>query len=99
MSMSNTEKIVKGIRRKFSTEEKMRIVLDGLRGESSIAELWQTDFTYFRVIGRGWHFLSMILDDYSRYIITWRLTTTMAAADVTGRKASLKKRADWSKRV
>ena len=39
MSLSNTEKIVKGIRRKFSTEEKMRIVLDGLRGESSIAEL------------------------------------------------------------
>ena len=41
--MSNTEKIVKGIcrntRRKFSTEEKIRIVLDGLRGESSIAEL------------------------------------------------------------
>ena len=43
MSMSNTEKIVKGIcrntRRKFSTEEKIRIVLDGLRGESSVAEL------------------------------------------------------------
>ena len=43
MSMSNTEKTVKDIlrknRRKFSTEEKTRIVLDGLRGESSIAEL------------------------------------------------------------
>jgi transposase len=43
MSMSNTEKSVKDIRRntrrKFSTEEKIRIVLDGLRGESSIAEL------------------------------------------------------------
>jgi len=43
MSMSNTEKRVKDIRRntrrKFSTEEKIRIVLDGLRGESSIAEL------------------------------------------------------------
>ena len=39
MSMSNTEKTVKDIRRKFSTEEKIRIVLDGLRGESSIAEL------------------------------------------------------------
>ena len=43
MSMSNTEKMVKDIRRKtrrkFSTEEKIRIVLDGLRGESSIAEL------------------------------------------------------------
>jgi len=41
MSMSNTEKAVKDIRRKtrrkFSTEEKIRIVLEGLRGESSIA--------------------------------------------------------------
>jgi len=32
---------------------------------------------------RGWYFLSTILDDYSRYIISWRLTTTMAASDVT----------------
>ena len=43
MSMSNTEKTVKDIRRntrrKFSTEEKIRIVLEGLRGESSITEL------------------------------------------------------------
>ena len=43
MSMSNTEKAVKDIRRKtrrkFSTEEKIRIVLDGLRGGSSTAEL------------------------------------------------------------
>ena len=40
MSMSNTEKTVKDIRRKtrrkFSTEEKIRIVLDGLRGESAV---------------------------------------------------------------
>ena len=50
---------------------------------SQVHELWQTDFTYFRVVGWGWYFLSTILDDYSRYIITWRLTTTMAAADVT----------------
>ena len=43
MSMSNTEKAVKDNRRKtrrnYSTEEKIRIVLDGLRGEISIAEL------------------------------------------------------------
>ncbi len=32
MSMSNTENPVKDIRRKLSTEEKIRIVLDGLRG-------------------------------------------------------------------
>ena len=45
--------------------------------------MWQTDFTYFRVVGWGWYFLSTVLDDYSRYIISWRLTTTMAASDVT----------------
>ena len=43
MSLSNTEKQVKDIRRKtgrkFSSEGKIRIVLDGLRGEYSIAEL------------------------------------------------------------
>jgi putative transposase len=39
--------------------------------------------TLLRIIGWGWYFLSTILDDYSRYIISWRLTTTMAASDVT----------------
>ncbi len=43
MNMSNTTKRAREIhrktRRKFSSEEKIRIVLDGLRGESSIAEL------------------------------------------------------------
>jgi transposase-like protein len=32
-------------------------------------EMWQTDFTYLKVIGWGWFYLSTILDDYSRYII------------------------------
>jgi putative transposase len=46
-------------------------------------QLWQTDFTYLKVIGWGWFYLSTVLDDYSRYIIAWRLCTTMRAADVT----------------
>jgi transposase InsO family protein len=46
-------------------------------------QLWQTDFTYLKVIGWGWFYLSTILDDYSRYIIAWRLCTTMRAGDVT----------------
>lgn len=47
-----------------------------------IHELWQTDFTYLRVTGWGWYYLSSVLDDYSRYIITWKLYRGMAAEDV-----------------
>jgi len=36
-----------------------------------INELWQTDFSYFKV-----------MDDYSRYIIAWQLCRTMQAEDV-----------------
>jgi putative transposase len=46
-------------------------------------QLWQTDFTYLKVTGWGWYYLSTVLDDFSRYIIAWKLCTTMAAADVT----------------
>src|SRR5579863_1228526 len=45
-------------------------------------QLWQTDFTYLKVIGWGWFYLSTILDDFSRYIIAWKLCTTMKADDV-----------------
>nr|WP_128095035.1 IS3 family transposase [Brucella pituitosa] len=46
-------------------------------------EMWQTDFTYLKVIGWGWFYLSTILDDYSRYIIAWKLCTSMKVDDVT----------------
>ena len=43
MSSSDPESVVREIRRKtrrrFSSEEKIRIVLEGLKGEESIAEL------------------------------------------------------------
>ena len=50
---------------------------------TAINEMWQTDFTYFKIIGWGWFYLSTILDDYSRYIIGWKLCTNMRAEDVT----------------
>ena len=48
-----------------------------------VHELWQTDFTYMRVIDWGWYYLSTILDDFSRYVIAWELRRGMAAEDVT----------------
>lgn len=32
-----------------------------------VHELWQTDFTHFKILGWGWYYLSTILDDYSRF--------------------------------
>jgi len=46
-------------------------------------QMWQTDFTYFKILGWGWYYLSTILDDYSRYIVSWKLCTNMKVKDVT----------------
>ena len=47
-----------------------------------VHQMWQTDFTYFKILGWGWYYLSTILDDYSRYIIHWELCENMKAEDV-----------------
>lgn len=46
--------------------------------------LWQTDFTQFKVSGWGYYYLSTVLDDFSRYILAWKLTTGMSHTDVQG---------------
>ena len=50
---------------------------------TAINQMWQTDFTYFKTMGWGWIYLSTVLDDVSRYIISWKLCTTMKTSDVT----------------
>jgi putative transposase len=47
-----------------------------------VNEMWQTDFTYFKIIGWGWYYLSTVLDDFSRFIIHWQLGPTMKETDV-----------------
>jgi putative transposase len=47
-----------------------------------VNQLWQTDFTYLKVIHWGWYYLSTVMDDYSRYILAWRLCSGMSADDV-----------------
>lgn len=47
-----------------------------------VHQMWQTDFTYFKIVGWGWYYLSTVLDDYSRYIIHWELCNSMNAEDV-----------------
>lgn len=46
-----------------------------------VNEMWQTDFSYFKIIGWGNYFLSTVLDDYSRFIIAWELKENMKAQD------------------
>ena len=46
-------------------------------------QLWQTDFTYLKITGWGWHYLSTVLDDFSRFIVAWKLCATMKAQDVS----------------
>ena len=47
-----------------------------------INELWQTDFTWLKVIQWGWYYLSTVMDDYSRFILAWRLCKGMSTDEV-----------------
>ncbi len=65
---------------------------------TAINQLWQTDFTYLKVTGWGWYYLSTVLDDYSRYIISWRLCQSMSARDVSATLNDALKRAKLSRK-
>jgi putative transposase len=49
-----------------------------------VYELWQTDFSQFKVLGWSYYYLylSTVLDNFSRYIVAWKLSKTMKAEDV-----------------
>lgn len=89
----HAQAIKRQAQRKFAAEETIRIVPEGLRGKYSIAglrrcegiapgQLWQTDFTCLKVIGRGWFKFSTVLDKFSRLMIAWRPCAGIAPSDV-----------------
>lgn len=49
---------------------------------SRINEMWQADFTYFKVLDWGWYYLLSVMDDFARYILGWKLYPSMTSDDV-----------------
>ena len=41
--------------------------------------LWATDASYFKVVGWGYYCLVTVMDDYSRFILAWKLQKDMSA--------------------
>ena len=41
--------------------------------------MWATDASHFRVSGWGFYYLVTVMDDFSRFIIAWRLQTDMTS--------------------
>jgi transposase InsO family protein len=83
ISESSVYRILK--RHDLITSPLFEIVTAGKEFEhktTHVHEMWQTDFTQLKVVNWGWYYLCTILDDYSRYIIAWRLSTTMGASDI-----------------
>jgi RNA-directed DNA polymerase len=83
ISESSTDRILKGFDLVESPAFRVMSAAEKYQHPTKhIHELWQTDFTYFKIQGWGWYYLSTALDDFSRYIIAWKLTPTMSASDV-----------------
>jgi transposase InsO family protein len=42
-------------------------------------QMWATDASYFRIVGWGYYYLVTVMDDYSRFILGWKLQKDMTA--------------------
>jgi len=41
--------------------------------------MWATDASYFRVVGWGYYYMVTVMDDYSRFILAWKLQLDMTS--------------------
>jgi len=42
-------------------------------------EMWATDASYFRVIGWGFYYMVTVMDDFSRFVLSWKLQRDMTS--------------------
>ncbi len=49
------------------------------RKTSGPHQMWATDASYFRVTGWGYYYMVTVMDDYSRFILAWKLQHDMTA--------------------
>jgi transposase InsO family protein len=45
-------------------------------------QLWGTNASYFRVAGWGYYYMLAVLDDFSRFILGWRLQVDMTTSSL-----------------
>jgi len=45
-------------------------------------ELWATDCAHLKVFDWGWYYLETVMDDFSRFILSWDLKTDMSAGSL-----------------
>ena len=45
-------------------------------------ELWASDCCHLRVIDWGWYYLETVMDDFSRFILSWDLKTDMSGGSL-----------------
>ena len=41
--------------------------------------MWATDASYFRVVGWGFYYMVTVMDDFSRFILSWKLQSDMTS--------------------
>ena len=83
ISESSTYRILKGYDLVESPAFTLVSAVDHFKHPTKrVNELWQTDFTNFKIVNWGWCYFSTVLDNYSRYLLAWKLTPTMNTCDV-----------------
>ena len=45
-------------------------------------ELWASDCCHLRVIDWGWYYLETVMDDFSRFVLSWDLKTDMSGSSL-----------------